>query len=201
MSLNQKALKDNLLSVFQKMTDGDDSYFAKQVSAKIADYVESVSITTVDAGSVSAGVFAGSGIGSISVDSTVCEKIVNAACETMVNMTTGGDDHLAEKLANGINTMMLAGKVNASVTGTVTSPSGVASPLAGKAKGTFTGVSATLQSGFSAAFTAMQNMSENGNSYLAGEIAQAVTEYLKAGMISTQGQEALSGSVGTGSIS
>jgi hypothetical protein len=201
MSLNQNGLKNDLLSIFRNMTDGDDRYFAREVSAKVADYAESGSITTVDAGTISAGVFAGSGSGSISVESSICENIVYASCQTMEKMTVGGDTYLATQFALGIDTMMLAGEVNTTVSGTVTPPSGTSFPLAGAAKGTFTGVMATLQSGFLAAFNKMATMTSGGDEYLAGQMATVITAYLKAGVIATQGQAALSGSVGAGSMS
>ena len=201
MSLNQDTLKNNLLSVFRNMTDGDDSYFAKEVSKKVANYAESGSIMTTDAGTVSAGVFAGSGNGSINVDSTVCEKIVYAACNTMSKMSAGGDVYFAAQLALGIDSMMSVGTVNTAVKGTVTPPSGTPVILAGTAKGTFTGVSTTLQGGFLAAFNAMANMKSGGDEYLAGQMATTITAYLKAGVITTQGQVALSGSIGAGSMS
>ena len=201
MSLDSSKLKNNLLDVFNNMTDGDDSYFAKEVSAKIADYAESGTIATIDAGTIPAGVFAGSGNGSISLESSICEKIIYAACKAMAAMNTGGNAYLAAQMALGIDTMMLAGEVKTTVTGTVTTPSGATSPTGGSAKGTFTGVSATLQSGFLAAFNSMDNMTENGNEYLAGQIATTVTTYLKAGVIVTSGQGTISGSVGSGSMS
>ena len=55
MSLNQSKLKNDLLSIFRNMTDGDDRYFAREVSAKVADYAESGSISTNDAGTISQG--------------------------------------------------------------------------------------------------------------------------------------------------
>lgn len=201
MSLVQDTLKKNLLNAFENMTDGDDSYFAKNVSSKIADFAESGNITTVDAGTISAGVFAGSGSGQISVDSSVCEKVIKAACETMQKMTEGGNAYLAEKMATGINSMMSVGTVKTDVKGTVTTPSGATSAVSGSAKGTFTGVSATLQSGFLAAFNAMDSMTENGDEYLAEQMASVIATYLKAGVIITNGQGTLAGSVGSGSMS
>ena len=92
------------------------------------------------------------------------------------------------------------GTVNTAVKGTVTPPSGTPVILAGTAKGTFTGVSASLQSGFLAAFNAMASM-KSGDEYLAGQMATTITAYLKAGVIATQGQVVLSGSMGAGSMS
>lgn len=201
MSLNQSKLKNDLLSIFRNMTDDDDRYFAREVSAKVADYAESGSITTTDAGTISQGAFVGLGNGSISVDSSICENIVYAACQATAKMTTGGDAYLAAQLASGIDSMMLAGTVNTTVKGTVTPPSSSPIPAAGTAKGTFTGVMATLQSGFLAAFNAMATMKSGGDEYLAVQMATVITAYLKAGVIATQGQANLAGSVGAGSMS
>lgn len=201
MSLNQNEFKNKILTIFLNMTDGDDRYFAREISAKIADYAESGSISTTDAGTISQGVFAGSGNGSITVDSSICENIVYAACKAMGGMTTGGDAYLAQELANGIDSMMIAGTVNTSVKGTVTPPSSTPFTTAGTAKGTFTGVRAALQSGFLAAFNSMATMTSGGDEYLAGQIAATVTTYLKAGVIATNGQTNLAGSVGSGSMS
>ncbi len=201
MSLSSDTLKNDLLSVFRNMTDGDDRYFAREVSSKIADYAESGSVITTDVGTISAGAFTGAGNGSITVDSSICENIVYAACQAMASMSAGGDAYLAAQLALGIDSMMLAGEVKTTVTGTVTPPSGTPFPMSGSAKGTFTGVSATLQSGFLAAFTSMASMTSGGDEYLAGQMATVITAYLTAGIIATQGQAALSGSIGAGSMS
>lgn len=201
MSLNQSKLKNDLLSIFRNMTDGDDRYFAREVSAKVADYTESGSISTTDAGTISQGIFAGLGNGSITVDKSICENIVYAACKTMAGMTAGGDAYLAVQLATGIDSMMITGTVNTTVKGTVTPPSGTPFTTAGTAKGTFTGVMATLQSGFLVAFNSMKSMTSGGDEYLAGQMATVITAYLKAGVIATQGQVNLVGSIGAGSMS
>jgi hypothetical protein len=116
-------------------------------------------------------------------------------------MVTGGDAYLAAQLASGIDSMMIAGTVNTTVKGTVTPPSGTPFTTAGTAKGTFTGVMASLQSGFLAAFNAMATMTSGGDEYLAGQMATVITAYLKAGVIATQGQANLAGSIGAGSMS
>lgn len=201
MSLNQNMLKNNLLSVFMNMKDGDDSYFAEQVSAKIAEYVKSGNVMTADAGTVPTGVFTGSGSGMMDVDSSVCEAIVNAACKAMSKMSSGGDAYFAAQLALGIDSMMLAGEIKTTVIGSVMMPTGTLSPLSGTAKGVFAGIIATLQSGFVTAFNTMASMSEGGDEYLAGQMSTIITAYLKTGVVTTQGQTVLSGSFGTGSLS
>lgn len=200
MALVELNLKNDLLTVFQNMADAKDgdAYFAENVSAKIASYVQSGSITTTDTGTISAGVFVGTGTGSMSVQSGVCENVLSLACNAMRSMSAGGNEYLATQMALAIDSMMIAGTVNTTVSGTVTTPSGVPSPITGNASGKFVGVSATLQGAFLMAFSAMDTIKENGNDFLAGKIASAVTSYLKAGVITTQGELVLIGSVGTG---
>lgn len=200
MSLVQSKLKNDLLSAFNSMTDGDDGVFAKKVSKAVADYAKSGTITTVDAGTVSAGVFAGAGNGSISVDSSLCESVILAACKAMASMTSGGDTYLAAQMATGIDTMVKAGEVKTNVTGSAVPPTGSPIPLTGSAKGKLICVPSTLQSAFSAAFSAMMNMTENGDTYLAEQMASAITSYFQTGVVTTNGQGSLSGSVGVGAI-
>lgn len=212
MSLVLSNLKKDLLSAFQSMTDGDDSVFAKKVSAAVADFAESGDIATVDAGPVSGGVFAGSGKGSISVDSSICEKIILAACKKMQTMTSGGDKYLAAQMESGIESMIKAGEVSTDVDGTVTAPNGATSTLSGNAKGVLSQVSSgsdssddsesgIIKSMLVSAFSAMQTMTSGGDKYFADELASAVESYLKAGVAATAGESALSGVTGTGAMS
>jgi hypothetical protein len=204
MSLVVTTLKNNLKNCFDAMagdTGGDNTTFAKKVSKAVADYVETGSITTVDAGTVSAGVFAGSGSGSISVQAGIAEAVIYAACQAMVNMTAGGNDYLAMQIATGIQQMMAAGEVSTNVTGLVTPPTGSAFTLTGQATGRTVCVQAPLYAGLKTAFTAMENMTEGGNEYMAAQMATVIDTYLKAGVVSTGGQAALSGSTGAGTLS
>ena len=200
MSLNQSALKQSLLSAFQSMKDGDDTVFAQKVSGAVADYAAMGTIITADVGAVSVGAFTGAGNGAITVQASVCFAIVLAACKTMSNLPAGGNAVLAAQLASGIDAMMSAGSVITTVTGAAVTPVGASVPLAGSAKGSFTGVSAALIGAFTAAFSAMESMTENGDDFLAEQIAAAVTSYLSAGIISTQGLAPIAGSVGTGKM-
>lgn len=161
MSLVQSVLKNNLLALFKKMTDGDDYFFAKQISKIIADYVETGTITTTDASVIPQLSFIGTGLGSITVQSSICESIVYAACKTMSKMSTGGSAYLASKMAIGIDQMMVSGRVETDVIGVY--------PFTqiGKAEGSFTGVVATLQSGFLKTFNDMEKITKDGDKYLA----------------------------------
>lgn len=199
MSLDFNVLKSGLVSVFQDMSD--DRRFAQGISEKIASYAQSGAAQTVDAGTIAGGAFSGTGSGSITVNAALCENIIYAACMVIQGMTAGGNAYLAAQMALGIDTMMSAGTVNTSVVGTVVTPAGVPSAMAGVATGRFSGVSMALRTGFLAAFTAMDAMTEGGDEYLAAQIALAVTGYLTSGVVTTQGQANLAGSIGNGLIS
>lgn len=204
MSLVVSTLKGDLKNCFDAMandTSGDNTTFAKKVSKAVADYVSTGKVATIDAGTVSAGIFAGSGSGSISAEASIAQAIIYAACLAMANMTTGGNDYLALQIATGIQTMMSAANVSTNVTGTVTLPNGATSPLTGTAKGIIACVQAPLYASLKTAFTSMENMTEGGNEYMATQMATAIDTYLKAGVVSTAGQAALSGSVGAGTVS
>lgn len=200
MSLVQSKLKNDLLAAFNSMTDGDDTVFAKKVSKAVADYAQTGVVSTTDAGAISAGAFTGKGTGSISVQSSICENILIAACRAMANMTSGGDTYLAAQMANGIHSMISAGNVSTSVVGTVVPPSGTPSPMAGQAKGKMIGVSATIQAELIATFKAMGAMTEGGDKYFAEQAANVVTSYLKAAVITTNGTGSISGSIGSGNM-
>lgn len=199
MSLNVADLKDALYDAFTTMQD--DADLAKKLSAAIADYAESGDITTTDSGQISAGTFAGSGSGKISVDSSVCENIIVAATDSMKSMVSGGDILFAAQIAAGIDAMMADGTVKTDVLGTATPPPPATPfPMGGKAekKGGFVGVSATIQAAMAACFPVMLGMTEGGDDFFAAQLATAVTAYLKAGIITTNGTGALLGSTGSG---
>lgn len=200
MSLVQSKLKNDLLAAFNSMTDGGDTVFAKKVSKAVADYAQTGMVSTTDTGAISAGAFAGEGTGSISVQSSICENILIAACKAMANMTSGGDEYLAAQMANGIHAMISAGDVTTSVGGTVTTPVGAAVPMAGQAKGKMIGVPATIQAGLIAAFKAMGAMTEGGDKYFAEQAAIVVTAYLQAAVITTNGTGSILGSIGSGTM-
>jgi len=201
MGLVASTLKSDLASAFNAMNNGDNKVFSQRVSAAVKKFAESGSIATVDAGGVSAGAFAGAGTGKITVDDSICEKIVYAACMRMNDMRSGGNEYLAAQLATGIDTMIAAGEVKTDVSGTVTPPSGSSFPLSGTATGKMTGVPAPMQAVFIATFNAMDGMLKGGgDDYMAQQVSAAVETYLKAGAVSTKGDGALSGSTGAGKM-
>jgi len=191
-------LQGDLLAAFQAMADGDNQVFADMVVAACKAYAESGVITTTDVGTVPAGAFTGAGTGSIPCDDEPCTRDIVEACTAMNAMTAGGDAYLAAELAAAIHSMVSTGEVVCDVSGTVTSPIGVPSPLSGTATGALTCVSLPLQTAFFSAFQAMVTMTEGGDEYMAAQMATAVDAYLRVGAATTQGEAALSGSVGAG---
>ena len=200
MSLNQSALKENLVQAFQSMKDGDDSVFAKKVSEAIANHIKMGQITTVDAGAVPAGAFTGAGIGAMTVDASILEGVLRAACKSMTAMSAGGNAILAAQLAAGMDAMTSAGQIKTTITGAAVTPAGVSVPLAGMGQGKFAGVSAPIIAAVNGACSAMETISEGGDSVLAEAIAAAITVYLQSGIITAQGLPPLVGSVGTGTM-
>lgn len=201
MPLVPSTLITQLLSVFNSMTDGNEDTFPNGVSQAIATYASTGLVSTVDAGAVPAGAFVGSGSGTLTFSPSSCQQIIKSACVAMENMQSGGNDFLAEQIGAGVKAMSDAGKVSTTVVGVATSPSGTPSPLSGTASGTITCQSSPLVQSLKSAFSTMNNMASGGNVYLASQMATAVDTYLKSGVVATQGKGALSGDVGSGTVS
>lgn len=204
MSLVVSVLENDLKDCYESMenySENGDRQFARKMSIAIADYAESGNVITVDAGTISAGVFAGGGSGSIAVQQSIAENIIYAASQTMKTMLQGADDYMALQIATAIQAMITAGEVSTNVKGTVTPPTGTPFLQSGKAKGTMQCVQTALFASIKAAFAAMASMSSGGNEYLATQIANAVDVYLKAGIVKTNGETVLRGSLGTGTLS
>lgn len=203
MSLATSTLKSDLLALFQSMasdTSGDNSVFAEGVAAAFKDFIETASVTTTDAGTVSGGVFAGTGSGTISADSSECEAIILAACEAMVKMTSGGNAYLAQQIEAGMQAMADAATVSCDVTGTLTTTAGATSTLTGSATGTIS-CSYDLAGDLEAVFEAMVDMTEGGDEYMAAGMAAAAEAFVLSGVVSTDGEGSLAGSTGAGAAS
>ena len=204
MSLNKSQLESDLNDVFASMSDGDNSVFSDGISEALVAFVSGGSVTTVDAGTISAGVFSGGGSGSISVEPTACAKIIKDACDAMLTMPSGGNDYLAEELGKGIQKMADDAVVTTSVSGTVTPPSGSSYTMSGSAKGTITCDKTDLVTALKALFVKMYNDREeegyDGNADFAKELASEVYTYYTNGQVKTDGQGALSGSKGAGAV-
>lgn len=204
MAFNKSKLKSDILSVFTTMQS--DSDFATGLAKSCKDFGESGKVTTTDTGTVSSGVFSGSGSGSLSLDSSLMSSPVLTCCNALRNTQSGGDTLLAQAIGAGILAMTTAGTVETDVTGVTTSPAGSAvPPSSGKAKGKITCSNASLIEGLQNCFTDMKDRAFeegfDGNDYMAQKIADNVYSYFKNGAITTAGQGALSGTVGSGSIS
>jgi hypothetical protein len=198
MSLPFSDFVSALKAVFNDMS-GDDRKFSDDFAAAVKDYAESGDIATADAGTVSEGEFTGEGKGGITVTALDCADIVYAGTQAMVE--TGGNDVLAAKMSEGVDTMITNGKVETDVSGTCTPPSGSAFPLSGTAEGAMTGIPAPMEAAFFSAFEAMNPMSEGNNDYMAVQCATAIDSYLTEAVVDTEGKDALSGSAGEGKMS
>ena len=206
MALVKSTLKTSLINVFNTMED--DSDFCEGIANAIKSYAEAGSVVTVDSGTVSGGAFVGSGNGHISLNASDMYTPMKSKCaqmkENYAQSGYNGDNELADAFGSSLDTM--TGKsniVSTNVSGTVTTPSGASSALSGTAKGTISCNSTSLVSGLKQVFYDMKtnHSSSYDDTYLAGKIADFVDAYFKAGSISTNGQGALSGSAGTGTIS
>lgn len=200
MSLNMSTLKENLVQAFQSMKNGDDAAFAKKVSEAVANHIKTGNITTVDAGTVPVGAFTGAGTGAMTVDAAILEGVLRAACKSMTAMSVGGNAVLAAQLAAGMDAMTNAGQIKTRIKGTAITPAGVSVPLAGMGQGKFVGVSAPIIAAVNGACSAMETISEGGDSVLAEAIATSITEYLKSGIITVKGLPPVAGSFGTGAM-
>jgi hypothetical protein len=198
MSLPFPGFVSALKAVFNDMS-GDGRKFSDGLAAAVKDYAESGDIATADAGTVSAGVFAGTGKGGITVTASDCADLVYAGTQTM--RETGGNDVLAAKMAEGVDAMIANGKAGTDVSGTCTPPSGSPFTLSGTAEGTMTGIPAPMEAAFFSAFQAMNAISEGNNDYMAVQCATAIDSYLTEAVVGTKGKDALSGSAGAGKIS
>jgi hypothetical protein len=197
MSLPFSGFVSALKVIFNNMS-GIDRQFSDNFAAAVKDYAESGVISTVDKGAVSAGAFAGAGEGGITVTASDCADIVYAGTQAMLRV--GGNNVLAAKMAEGVDTMITNGEVATAVSGTCTPPSDPSFPLSGAAKGVMTGVPAPMEAAFFSAFETMNPMSEGNNDYMAAQCAAAIHDYLTKAVVTTEGQGALSGSTGTGNM-
>jgi hypothetical protein len=130
---------------------------------------------------------------------TINNNDLGSALQTTFEAAYGNDD-LAAHIATDINAACAASDtVSTDTTGTVTTPAGVSSPLAGTGKGKFTGAKAAIETTLKACFAAMDAMLEDGDDCFATQLAAALEAYLKAGSVSVALQSPLSGT-GAGAI-
>lgn len=203
MAFVTKTLETELKNVFSTMKSDDD--FAGGIAKAVKNFVSTGQVVTTDAGAVSAGAFVGGGNGTLKVDESVLKKQISTACSTMSKLTDGsGDTVLANAIGNGLLAMTGQAEVNTTVIGTVTTPAGVPSALSGTAKGQIVCVPAPVISGLTTCFSSMKATAGSdgfsGDDDFASQFASLVAAYFTSGVITTNGQAALTGSTGTGAI-
>ena len=222
MALNKSTLQSDLEAVFTDMLEAKnatDEYFSKGISEALVSYATSGEVSTTDAGELTAGTYAGAGTGTLTVESgcdeessedwTGCAKKILDACKYMLEHAKddgfNGSDYLATELGGAVQLMADEGEVNTDVKGTVTPPSGSSSTLNGKAKGVIsvstTSLISELKSTFSSMWSSREDEDFDGNAEFAKTFATEVDKLYKAGVISTDGQEDLTGVKGVGNIS
>ena len=198
MALNKATLETSFLITFSDMES--DSDFASGIASACKSYVESGTVTTIDSGTISSGVFAGSGSGSASVSDSLMSAQINTAIAQMKQVTSGGDNILANGIFNGLKAMLAQAQVSTNVKGNVTQGSS-SSYMEGTASGTgITCTDAGFVSSLLDCFDAMKNKTSGGDSYFASQLADIIDTYVSTGKVTTQGQGTLEGSAGSGSI-
>ncbi|MDR1127696.1 MAG: hypothetical protein LBL20_00145 [Treponema sp.] len=197
MALAKATLETKLKSVFASMRDGSktNAWMASQIAAEIRVYILAGQVSTTDSGTAPAGVYAGAGSGTV----TINNDNLGSALKTTFEAAYGNDD-LAAHIAADINAACSASDtVSTSTKGTVTTSSGSSSSFSGTGKGKFTGAKATIETTLKACFAAMNALSKGGDDYFAAQLAAAVDAYLKAGSVNVTLQSPLAGS-GTGAV-
>lgn len=211
MAFNEQTLKNNLSTLFAQMkedTSGDNTVFANGISTYISQFANTGSVSTTDAGTIAAGVFAGSGSGSMTSTPAACFATILAACLKMKTATDEEKEqgvydnkYLAQEVGKGIQQMADTIVVSTTVAGTTTPSSGTPYTDGGQAQGQIQCNNGSLIQNLQTAFESMINDEEKDDDWLAGQIAQEVHTYFKQGSIVTYGQGNLQGSVGSGSVS
>lgn len=202
MALVPATLTASLLAGFiPTMTDNS---FSSTVATAINTYCGTGQISaTVIAGTVSAGAFTGSGIGTVTVAidpddiETVCENMKLDPTETGCwdpNQGETGDDYLAKELASIIDDAVTDGSFTILISGTASTSS---------SSTTFTDVPSTdvewegdpdtLKTSLKAAMIPTMT-----DATFATAIATAVNTYLTSATITINGESALSGATGSG---
>lgn len=197
-------LQASLLATFNSMKDGQSITFAQGIATAVVTFVSTGLVTTTDVGAVSGGAFVGSGTGTITVTPTDCLNTIKNACDKMKDMTSGGDDYLAQEIGKGLKQMADNGKVITTVVGTMTTPAGVPTPMAGSANGSIKCVETALVQNLKLLFKEMYNKKDddsyNGNMEFAKKLASEINTFWTTGIVSTDGSANLSGSKGTGTV-
>ena len=208
MAFSKSTLQTDILTVFNNMgSNATNDDFANGLANAVVAFVGTGQVTTTDGGTVPGGAFSGGGTGTLSVTATNCAKIIKDACEEMNNMTSGGNNYLAEELGKAFKKMADEGTVTTTVTGTLTppSPSSPITPYGGSATGSIscnsTAMVQALKILFSNMYTHAGEDDYNGNLEFAKELATQLNNFWTSGRISTSGEGNIEGSSGSGSIS
>ena len=139
MALVKATLQSALEILFSSMSDNaTNKDFADGIANAVVAFVSTGTVSTTDTGTVTGGVFAGSGTGTITVTANGCSKIIQDACSYMLNKTDDktfdGEAYLATELGKAFKKMSDDATVITTVSGTLTTPSGATSAFAGSAK-------------------------------------------------------------------
>ena len=208
MAFSKSTLQTDILTVFNNMgSDATNDDFANGLANAVVAFVGTGQVTTTDVGTVPGGAFSGGGTGTLSVTATNCAKIIKDACEEMNNMTSGGNNYLAEELGKAFKKMADEGTVTTTVTGTLTppSPSPPITPYGGSATGSISCNSTAMVQALKILFSNMYihagEDDYNGNLEFAKELATQLNNFWTSGRISTSGEGNIEGSSGSGSIS
>lgn len=208
MAFSKSTLQTDILTVFNNMgSNATNDDFANGLANAVVAFVGTGQVTTTDGGTVPGGAFSGGGTGTLSVTATNCAKIIKDACEEMNNMTSGGNNYLAEELGKAFKKMADEGTVTTTVTGTLTppSPSPPITPYGGSATGSISCDSTAMVQALKILFSNMYmhagEDNYNGNLEFAKELATQLNNFWTSGRISTSGEGNIEGSSGSGSIS
>lgn len=210
MALNKKKLASDIKAIFRAMKDnyakegydGDDE-LAKCLAKAFKDYGETGSITTTDGGTVSAGSFAGSGSGSLSLDDSDSYSTLKKAFKAMKE-DNKDDDYMAEQIKVSLDDMYGASDiVYTTVKGVITPPSPATSitVTGASGKGTITISFSPVESGLKSFFALMKNIqNKKTDDDLADKIANLVDIAVKTGVVNTNDEGQIAGASGVGTI-
>ena len=209
MALDSETLQSTLYTLFSSMNDGLSETFANGIAGAVVTFVSTGTVNTDDEGTVTGGTFEGSGNGTLTVTPTELASTLITACNTMKNMTEGGDDFLAEQIGKGLKQMADNGKVNTTVKGTLTAPNEATSAMSGSAQGSIKCDSTSLVKALKSLFKDMydnredkrEDKSYDGNMEFAKKLASEIKTFFTSGNITTKGLVSLEGSKGSGKLS
>jgi len=208
MALNKLALKTALLNLFNSMSsDADNATFAQGLATALMNYVNSASVSTSDAGTIPAGVFAGSGSGNITCSMTGCKQKILDVCNAMNDEEEPKDnDYFAEGLGEAIEELADSAVIVTDVTGN-TQVGSASVYTEGIARGSGLTISTSdLVSKLKDCFSDMWNNRgadpNTGNDDFATVLSDEVHKvFTTNGTVSTSGILNLEGSSGSGKLS